>query len=131
MLLSQFAPPSLLHSVHSSGLYSSPGNRFISTISLDSTYMHYYVLLWLFSRYIMSDSFAPPWIVARQVPLSMGFPRQEHWNGLSLPTSGDLPDPGMEPMSRVSCIDRLILYHCATWEAHYIGFLTQDTDQWM
>ena len=65
----------------------------------------------------MSDSFAPPWIVARQVPLSMGFPRQEHWNGLSLPTSGDLPDPGMEPMSRVSCIDRLILYHCATWEA--------------
>ena len=57
----------------------------------------------------MSDSFATPWIVACQVPLSMGFPRQEYQNGLSFPTSGDLPDPGMEPMSRVSCIDRLIL----------------------
>ena len=64
----------------------------------------------------MSDSFATPWIVACQVPLSMGFPRQEYQNGLSFSTSGDLPDPGMEPMFRVSCIDRLILYHCTTWE---------------
>ena len=25
----------------------------------------------------------------------MGFPRQEHWSGLPLPSSGDLPDPGI------------------------------------
>ena len=30
----------------------------------------------------MSDSFTTPWTVARQVPLSMGFPRQRYWNGL-------------------------------------------------
>ena len=29
----------------------------------------------------------------------MGFSRQESWGGLPLPSPGDLPDPGMEPMS--------------------------------
>ena len=45
----------------------------------------------------MSDSFATPWIVACQVPLSMGFPRQEYQNGLPFPSPGDLSDPGIEP----------------------------------
>ena len=44
----------------------------------------------------MSDSFRPPWTVAHQVPLSMGFPRQEYWSGLPFP-SGDLPDPRIDP----------------------------------
>ena len=43
--------------------------------------------------------FATPWTVARQPPLSMGFPRQEYRSGLSFPSPGDLPDPGMEPTS--------------------------------
>ena len=29
----------------------------------------------------------------------MGFSRQEHWSGLPFPSSGDLPDPGIEPGS--------------------------------
>ena len=29
----------------------------------------------------------------------MGFPRQESWSGLPFPSPGDLPDPGIEPMS--------------------------------
>ena len=29
----------------------------------------------------------------------MGFPRQEYQRGLPLPTLGDLPDPGIEPVS--------------------------------
>ena len=37
--------------------------------------------------------------VALQAPLSMGFPRQEYWSGLPFPSSGDLPNPGIEPMS--------------------------------
>ena len=41
--------------------------------------------------------FVTPWTVARQDPLSMGFPRQEYWSGLSFPSPGDLPDPGIEP----------------------------------
>ena len=43
--------------------------------------------------------FATPWIVALQAPLSMGFPRQEYWSGLPFPHPGDLPDPGIEPVS--------------------------------
>ena len=37
--------------------------------------------------------------IARQVPLSMGFSRQECWSGLPRPPPGDLPDPGIEPVS--------------------------------
>ena len=37
-----------------------------------------------------------PWTVARQAPLSMGFPKQEHWSGLPCPSPADLPDPGIE-----------------------------------
>ena len=33
----------------------------------------------------MSDSFAIPWTVAHQAPLSMGFSRQEYWSGLPFP----------------------------------------------
>ena len=29
----------------------------------------------------------------------MGFPRQEYWSGEPYPSPGDLPDPGIEPMS--------------------------------
>ena len=39
------------------------------------------------------------WTVALQAPLSMGFSRQEHCSGSPCPPPGDLPDPGMEPMS--------------------------------
>ena len=48
----------------------------------------------------MSDSFAIPWIL--KATLSMEFSRQGHWSGLPLPSSGDLPDPGTEPMLPVS-----------------------------
>ena len=43
--------------------------------------------------------FVTPWTIAHQAPLSRGFTRQEHWSGLLFPTSGNLPDPGMEPAS--------------------------------
>ena len=32
----------------------------------------------------------------------MGFSRQEYWSGLLFPSPGDLPNPGMEPMSPAS-----------------------------
>ena len=40
-----------------------------------------------------------PWIVACQAPLSMEFSRQEYGSELLFPLSGDLPNPGIEPMS--------------------------------
>ena len=49
------------------------------------------------SHSVMSDSLQPPYTVAHQAPLSMGFSRQEYWSGLWLPTPGDLPDPGSNP----------------------------------
>ena len=49
----------------------------------------------------MSDSLASPWAVAHQASLSVGFPRQEYLSGLPFPSPGDLPDPGIEPMSPV------------------------------
>ena len=29
----------------------------------------------------------------------MGFPRQEYWSGLPFPSPGDVPDPGIDPVS--------------------------------
>ena len=48
-----------------------------------------------------------PWTVACQVPLSMGFPRQDCWSGLPFPSPGDLPDPGMKPRSPALQADSL------------------------
>ena len=39
------------------------------------------------------------WTVAHQAPLSMEFSRQEYWKRLPCPTSGDIPNPGIEPAS--------------------------------
>ena len=51
--------------------------------------------------------FVIPWTVAYQAPLSMGFSRQEYWNGLPFPSPGDLPYPGIEPGSSTSQADAL------------------------
>ena len=40
--------------------------------------------------------------VVHQAPLSMRFPRQEYWSGLPFPSTGDLPDPGIELISPAS-----------------------------
>ena len=49
--------------------------------------------------------FVTPWTVAPQAPLSMGFPRQEYWNGLPFPSAGDLPKPGTETRSSALQVD--------------------------
>ena len=46
--------------------------------------------------------FETPWTIAHQAPLSLEFSRQGYWSWLPFPTPGDLPDPGIEPMSFVS-----------------------------
>ena len=47
------------------------------------------------------------WTVAYQAPPSMEFSRQEYWSGLLFPSSGDLPDPGIEPRSPAFQADAL------------------------
>ena len=53
--------------------------------------------------------FATIWTVAHQAPLSVGFSRQEYWSGLLYPPPGDLPDPGIKPMSSALQVDSLLL----------------------
>ena len=48
------------------------------------------------------------WIVACQVPLSMGFSRLDYWSGLPFPSLVDLPDPGIEPGSPTLQADSLL-----------------------
>jgi len=50
---------------------------------------------------------ATPWTVACQAPLSMEFSRQEYWSGLSLPSPGELCDPGTEHRSPALQADSL------------------------
>ena len=46
--------------------------------------------------------FETAWTVAHKSPVSIGFFRQEYWSGLLWPPPGDLPDPGIEPVSPMS-----------------------------
>ena len=51
------------------------------------------------------------WTATCQVPLTMGFSRQEYWSVLPCPPPGDLPDPGIEPTSLKSiCLGRQVFY---------------------
>ena len=58
------------------------------------------------------------WAVAHQVPLSMGFSKQEYWSGLPFPPSEDFPDPGIKLLSPATlALAGGFFYHRATWEA--------------
>ena len=46
--------------------------------------------------------FATPWTASCMAPLSMGFSRQEYWNGLPFPSPEDLLYPGIIPLSPMS-----------------------------
>ena len=55
------------------------------------------ILLLLFSKQVMSDSFVTPRTVVLQTLLSMGFPWQEYSNEFPFPPPGYLPDSEIEP----------------------------------
>ena len=68
------------------------------------------------SHSIMSNSWATPWTVAHQGPLSMKCSRKENWNGY-LP--GDLPNPGIEPRSPIlACIQFSQKAAEVVWSSH-------------
>ena len=76
-------------------------------LSFHASMIFYKTLLFLIRRgsnYIMQvkslshvQLFVTPWTLAFKAPLSMGFPRQDYWSGLSSPSQEDLPDPKIEP----------------------------------
>ena len=77
----------------------------------------------MLSRFSGFQFFVALWTVALQAPLSMGFSRQEYWSGLPFPPPGDLPDPGIEPVSLMppALADRFFFFFffttSATWDA--------------
>ena len=82
-------------------------------------------LMALVSKEYFSDSFATPWTVARQAPLSMGFPRQKYWSGLPFPSPGDLPDAGLNPDLPHWQADSLPLSHQESPSSAFTSSLTE------
>jgi len=62
----------------------------------------------MLSRFGHVRLFVMPWIVAHKAAVSMGFSRQEYWNGLPDPSPGDLPVPGIKPGSSTLQADSLL-----------------------
>ena len=54
------------------------------------------VCVCVLSRFSHDQLFATPW--THKALSSMGFSRQESWNGLPCPPPGDFPDTGIEPV---------------------------------
>ena len=84
------------------------------------TFSSAYVL----SRFSHVQLFVTLWTVACQVPLSLGFSRQEYWSGLPCPPPGNLPNPGIKPKSLTSpalpCIIALLMHYCIITQAAFI-----------
>ena len=66
---------------------------------------------------VLSNSLWPHGLEAYQVPLSMGFSRQEYWSGLSFTSPRDLLTQGSNLYLLWLLHCRQIVYHWATWEA--------------
>ena len=85
---------------------------------------------------VMYDSFATPWTLAYQALLSMGFSRQEYWNGLPFPSSGGSSWP--RDWTCVFYIDRWVFvclfvclfYHWAIGEAQPMQCLDINAQPW-
>ena len=78
----------------SAGLLTQLGDKNLLKNNIYSSLIHACVLS-CFSCVLLCNSRAVP----HQAPLFMGFFRQESWSGLPCPPPGDLPNPGIEPMS--------------------------------
>ena len=73
----------------------------------------------MLSHFSHIQLFATLWMVARHAPLSMRFSRQEYRSGLRSPPPGDLPYPGIKPMSLTSpALAGGFFTTSTTWEAH-------------
>ena len=72
---------------------------------------------------VVSELCATLWTVACQAPLFMELSGLEYWNELPVPISGDLSNPGIEPLSLESpALTGGFFTHGATWRAgHYCG----------
>ena len=62
--------------------------------------------------------FVTVWTVAHQVPLSIGFSKQEYWSGLPGSPPGIFPTQGLNPSNYVSCTAGGFFTTSATWDVY-------------
>ena len=71
--------------------------------------------MYVFHKLLVAHSYLtlcdPPWTVAHQAPLSMGFYRQEYCSRVQSPSPQDLPKPGIKPRSPALQADPYHLSH--------------------
>ena len=79
---------------HSVSLFPEP-----CALVLTAPHVLWSMRAWMLSPFNPIRLFVTLWTVVRQAPLSTGLSRQEYWGGLPCPPPGDLPDPGIEPVS--------------------------------
>ena len=80
------------------GFYCLPGDWLIGLfepVVFSHVFMRLCVCVCVLGCFSRVRLFAILWTAALQAPLSMGFPRQEYWSGVS----GDLSHPGIESRS--------------------------------
>ena len=78
-----------------------PGTR--SSICVKYLCTYDWVKLCIYTQSLNhAQLFVTPWTVASQVPLFMGFLRQEYWSGLPAPSPGDLPNPRIKLVSALA-----------------------------
>ena len=79
--------------------------------------MEHVLRVWRFCCYCLIAKLCPTLYdlldLADQAPLSTGFSRQEYCSGFPFPSPGDLPNPGIKPMSPAEQADSLPLSHCS------------------
>ena len=95
---------------------------FISAVQCDSViHTHTHTRVSVCVRLVTQSclTLATPWTVACKNPRSTGFSRQDYRSGLPCPLPGDLPDPGIKPVSLKSpALADGFFTTCTTWEAY-------------
>ena len=91
-------------------------------------YMYLYMHMCVCAQFLSCVWLCNPMTTAHQALLSMGFPKQEYWSGLLLPSRGSF-----QPRDRNQffCFGRQILYHWATWEAPIYVYIDIHTHIYM
>ena len=66
----------------------------------------------------LCPTFCDPMDCSPPISLSTGLSRQKYWSGLPCPSPGDLPNPGIKPVSLMSpALAGRFFTTSATWEA--------------
>ena len=94
----------------------SSGQPLNNKLSLNQLMLNVKLQGYVLNCLVMFDSLQPCGLYPAR--LSMGSFRQEYWSGWPFPSRGDLPDPGIEPVS-LTCLAMAdgFFTTSATWEA--------------